>query len=355
MSGAGRLLVVWDPRVGVHVDTAARLAQATAGRRDWSVDFVIDSAASVPRHVEAVRPDVLLVAPHASDDIDGEFGVPCVRFDLVERAADRSSALAYHVRGLGLDGLPWALAAAMNATESPRAQRVTYGPHESQFVDFRQPEVPARATALLLHGGFYRSYWQSFLMDDLAIDLARRGWLSANVEFRRPDRHGWVAMQQDLGSAHSEVLKRAAGPVVIFGHSAGGQLALQLGESGRPMPDLCVSLTGVVDLAAAHDRGMGDGAVAAAMGSPRTHPSEYQEASPIAFTGRQCEWLLVETESDSWDLQEMNQRLSLSDALRRPELLMAPGDHFSVIDPSSVVWKATLSRVCRVVGMDFEE
>ena len=320
----------------------------------WELSFVTGPVSDVFHYVEDLQPSAVVIAPSCSDEMGTSIGVPCVRFDLVAGPVDRTAEFVYQVSGLGLDGLPWALRAAMNACESPTAQRVRYGADESQFIDVREPESSPRASALLLHGGFYRSYWQSFLMDPLAIDLAKSGWRSFNVEFRRPDRHGWLATQEDLRLVVSQLKDHLVGPLVIIGHSVGGQLALQMGEWCDPTPDLCVSLTGVVDLVAAHDRGMGDGAVAAAMGSPVTNADWYADASPIAFANRKVEWLLIETEEDSWDLREMNMRLAASTALRSPELLMTPGDHFSVIDPQSEAWTTTLTRVSQMIGLSGE-
>ena len=351
MSSPRHLLVVWDPASGADVDTALRLAHGEMEETGWELSFVPGPVSEVFHLVKDLEPSAVVIAPSGSDEMGASIGVPCVRFELVAGPVDRTAEFVYQVSGLGLDGLPWALRAAMNACQSPTAQRVRYGTDEAQFIDVRGPESPPFACALLLHGGFYRSYWQSFLMDALAIDLARRGWRSFNVEFRRPDRHGWLATQEDLRLAMSHLKDHLVGPFVIVGHSVGGQLALQMGEWCDPTPDLCVSLTGVVDLVAAHDRGMGDGAVAAAMGSPVTNADWYSDASPIAFANRKVEWLLIETEEDSWDLREMNMRLAASTSLLSPELLITPGDHFSVIDPQSEAWTTTLSREGQIVGL----
>jgi acetyl esterase/lipase len=280
---------------------------------------------------------------------------PLVRYDLGARDLDANPALLHHLRGIGLDGLPWAVAAVISAARHP-AERIAYGDHREQWGEWREPldgRAP-RAVAILLHGGYYRSRWQAGLMDELAIDLAERGWAAWNVEYRRPDRHGWEATQDDLHAAVAALadIPAAVGlPIVIFGHSAGGQLSLQLGEwmhsaSGIPTPALAVSLAGVVDLERAQQRHLGEGAVAMALGGTREQvPDRYLSASPALFTEHAVEWLLVQGSEDSMDLVEMNRRLAASVALGTPELIEEPGHHFSVIDPRTPIWASAMERV----------
>jgi hypothetical protein len=146
-------------------------------------------------------------------------------------------------------------------------------------------------------------------------------------------------------------------PLVLIGHSAGGQLVLQAIEElavldGDDAPDLAISQAGVVDLRAAHDRRMGEGAVAMALGAtPQQKPELYAAASPMEFTTRRRAWLLVHGLEDSADHLEMNRRLAARDDLDRPELLTGAGDHFTVIDPASDIWNATVIRAEQILGI----
>ncbi len=54
--------------------------------------------------------------------------------------------------------------------------------------------------AVLVHGGYWRSIWAADLMDALAVDLAQRGYAAWNLEYRRPDRHGWQATVADVAA-----------------------------------------------------------------------------------------------------------------------------------------------------------
>ncbi len=250
------------------------------------------------------------------------------------------------LRAHGLDLLAFPVRSRLLAHDHP-ADRAPYGDGSDQWIEWRRPGTP-RGVAVLLHGGFYRSRWQADLMTALSIDLVARGWAAANLEYRRPDRHGWDATVADvLAGVRAVRAAEPALPLVLFGHSAGGQLVLQAAEQlGPDVVDLAVSLDGVVDLVAAHDRMLGEHAVTLALGgSPREQPERYAAADPTAWSRRTVAWLLVESEQDSADLREMNRRLSRRDDLGRPELLEGPGDHFSVIDPAAPVWISTMARV----------
>jgi acetyl esterase/lipase len=355
------LRLIANDEIAVDRRQLETLAETTARARGW--DVVVDWCS--PDRFGAVadgRPsDALVLMPGEHLDVtelmgaDAVGSVPAVRVDLGDRALDPSSMLVHHLRALGLDGVPWAIAAATAAATHP-AVRSVYGGEPEQYGEWRLPTSGERpvAVGMLVHGGYYRSKWQASLMDDLAIDLARRGWASWNLEYRRPDRHGWLATLGDLrsGVAALDGFPQARGvPLVLFGHSAGGQLVLQLaerlqGDRALPAVAVAVSLAGVVDLVAAHDRDLSNGAVHHALGgSPDELAELYREASPSLFATRTASWLLVQGSDDSADLVEMNRRLAASDRVDRPELIEAPGDHFSVIDASAAIWSATVDRV----------
>ena len=80
-------------------------------------------------------------------------------------------------------------------------ERLVYGPQASQFVVLDGPaDGPL---AVLLHGGWWRARHTLDLMMPLADDLVRRGWRTANVEFRRIDGDGggWPATFDDVLAA----------------------------------------------------------------------------------------------------------------------------------------------------------
>ncbi|RIV32708.1 alpha/beta hydrolase family protein [Micromonospora radicis] len=295
---------------------------------------------------------------------------------------------AVHLQGRGIWGLAWAIRHAVHRRRTP-ATRLAYGSQADQWGDLRLPtpreSVPGTsreprppAVAVLLHGGFWRSVWGADLMDALAVDLTARGYASWNVEYRRPDRHGWDATTADVAAAVAAltgIADRGAldlGRVVVLGHSAGGQLALRAaadlaaadlaaaergGSSGRrgavaasPRVAVAVSLAGVVDLVEGERRQLGEGAVAAALGgTPETTPRRYATSDPLARLPLGVPTVLVQGTADSLDLVDSNRRYAAAARAAGDDLthLELPGDHFDVIDPGSTIWQATLAEVDR--------
>src|SRR5690349_6963632 len=108
--------------------------------------------------------------------------------------------------------------------------RHRYGPHPHQFGDLYVPDGGGPfPVAVVLHGGFWRELRTLELTDDLARDLARRGWAAWNVEYRRVgpgSGGGWPVTLEDVGAAIDAVQTFDApldvGRVVAIGHSAGG-------------------------------------------------------------------------------------------------------------------------------------
>lgn len=260
-----------------------------------------------------------------------------------------------HIYGRGVWGLAWAVRHAVHRTRHP-ARRIAYGSDPEQWAELRRPArgEPPVPVAVLVHGGFWRSIWAADLMDALAVDLAAHGFAAWNLEYRRPDRHGWAATTADVAAGIAAVGKVAGldpGGVAVVGHSAGGQLALRAAADGVPIA-LAVSLAGVLDLAEGHRRGMGIGAVAAALGgTPEQLPEVYAAADPYARLPLGVPQLLVQGRDDDLDLIEINRRYAAAaraagDPVRHLE---QPGDHFAVIDPGSEIWRAARSAMTDAV------
>ncbi|MDY7087620.1 MAG: alpha/beta hydrolase [Actinomycetota bacterium] len=196
---------------------------------------------------------------------------------------------------------------------------------------------------ILVHGGFWRSIWAADLMDALAIDLSARGWTSWNLEYRRPDRHGWAATTADVAAGVAKARERHPGaPIVVFGHSAGGQLALRL-AADDPGLALAVSLAGVLDLYEGQRRFLGEGAITTALGgAPADVPDVYAASDPMTRLPLASPALLVQGSGDGLDLVDINRRFAAASGIT---LLEQPGDHFDVITPSSPIWQATMDAV----------
>jgi acetyl esterase/lipase len=155
----------------------------------------------------------------------------------------------------------------------------SYGPDPQQHVTLWPGG--ATGTILLIHGGYWRARFSAELMLPLVAPLRERGWTVANAEYRRVGTGGgWPATVQDAADAVDLVRATAPGPLVLVGHSVGGQLALL--HAARA--DAVVALAPVTDLVRGFAEGIGEDAVIGFMGAtPEEDPAGYAAASPLSL------------------------------------------------------------------------
>jgi acetyl esterase/lipase len=185
---------------------------------------------------------------------------------------------------------------------SPPAPCVAYGDHADQVANLHLPSAEGGPwpVVVLVHGGFWRRRWDRTTTTPLARELAARGLLVWNVEYRRVGQEGggWPGTLLDVAAATdhlADVPDADLGRVVAVGHSAGGHLALWLaarprlaagvpGSGPRVRLRGAVALAGVCDLVRGAQDGLGDGAVAELLGgAPDEQPDRYAAASPTAL------------------------------------------------------------------------
>ncbi|WP_214417176.1 alpha/beta hydrolase family protein [Sphaerisporangium fuscum] len=280
-----------------------------------------------------------------------------VWLDLARVGPLRPAGGAAHLQGRGAGGLGFAIRHAVHRLRHP-ARRIPYGDHPDQWGELRLPPSAGAGgrgapVAMLVHGGYWRTIWGADLMDALAIDLAARGYAAWNLEYRRPDLHGWDATTGDL-AAGLRVLRKVGGPldlgrVAVIGHSAGGQLALRLAADTRAVA-VAVSLAGVLDLVEGDRRHISNGAVPSALGGSHEEiPEVYAASSPLARLPLGVPQIVVVAESDDPDLVDFGRRYGEA-AGEQAVCLEGPGDHFAVIDPAASIWKATAEALSARLG-----
>jgi acetyl esterase/lipase len=232
-----------------------------------------------------------------------------------------------------------------------------YGDHADQLVDVHLPPGDAAIgpVLVLIHGGFWRHRWDRRHTRPMAAALRNRGWVVVTPEFRRTGGDGgWPGTFDDIARVR-EVLPRlladATGrqasvePLTLFGHSAGGHLAMWWALTAADPASVrrVVALAPVADLSRAHADNLDDGAVAALLGGgPDEHPDRYAATDPARLLGADDQppiTVLHGTDDDRVPAEH-------SRGLRGVTLVELPEyGHFELIDPLSTAWPAVLKAL----------
>jgi acetyl esterase/lipase len=214
-----------------------------------------------------------------------------------------------------------------------------YGPDPDQYLEHYVPDqVRHPGTVLIIHGGFWRPEYDASLGRPLARDLAERGFVAANLEYRRA---GWAEMSADVLAAVASL----TGKVVAVGHSAGGQLAAYAAHHGRLSG--VVAQAGLLDLATAARDLVGGRSVSRLLGgTPDEVPERYAEADPIGLEPR-VPVVCVHSRTDEWVPFAQSEAYAARTGAR---LIEVPGDHFAHLKTDSPAWAAVLNVLPDLLG-----
>lgn len=250
----------------------------------------------------------------------------------------------------------------------PPAPAVQYGSHADQVANLHLPGGHGPfPVVVLLHGGFWRVGWDRTLMTPLARDLAGRGFAVWNVEYRRVGQEGggWPGTFLDVAAAVDHLASVDAvdpGRVLTCGHSAGGHLALWLAGRHRlpaeaPGANPRVRARGVVALAAVTDLAGGwssefarDRIEALLGGTPGEVPERYSVADPAGLLPLGLPQLLVHGEDDDVVPAAQSRGYVLAAGSAAELVEVEDADHFDVIEPKHVAWRAVVERLPLLLG-----
>jgi acetyl esterase/lipase len=275
-----------------------------------------------------------------------------------------------------------------NTPASIKPLRLAYGPDPLQYGDLYLPNTPGpHPTVILIHGGYWRARFSLDLMNGLAEDLAKRGYATWNIEYRRVGNPGggWPGTLQDVALATDYLRKLALTyaldlqHVIPIGHSAGGHLAFWLaarpriplfahnsplagsrqpGDNEETTTPLVVagviSLAGVVDLEMAWHLNLSNGAVVELLGGSITDvPERYAAASPAAMLPLGVPQVLIHgTHDETVPLQVSQSYTNAARAVNDPitYIELEGVDHFDVIDPHSEAWAITIKELQKLIA-----
>lgn len=217
-----------------------------------------------------------------------------------------------------------------------------YGSDPSQYGELRVPDGLPRGVVVVVHGGFWRAAYDLSLGSPLAEDLAHRGWVTWNLEYRRVGNGGGMPQTLDdvaAGIDHlaelaadGQLPRAALGTVVALGHSAGGHLATWAAARSDALVPIThvVAQAGVLDLTAAVRERLGDGAA-----------ETFLAADPAEQVPLDVPVWCVHAPDD--DVVPISQSRSYVDRARavgaNATLVEVPGGHFGVVDLDHPAWE----------------
>ena len=158
-----------------------------------------------------------------------------------------AEACVRSIYGRGITGYRNAMRHLLNRAAVP-FDTIAYGPHQDNVGDLRRG---GGDLVILAHGGLWRHEYERDTTESLAVDLARRGYSTWNIEYRRVGAGGgWPASAQDMLMALDFVpqLGLDSQHVIVVGHSAGAHLAMWAAPRSVTEVLLHVALGPVLDL-----------------------------------------------------------------------------------------------------------
>jgi acetyl esterase/lipase len=233
-------------------------------------------------------------------------------------------------------------------------ERVSYGPDPAQFGELYLPTGDRRpGTVVVIHGGFWRARYGCSLGRPLAADLAARGYVAWNLEYRRVGAGGgWPHTLDDVAAGIDRLadLDVDTTRVVAVGHSAGGHLAVWAAGRAAPLVPITgvVAQAGVLDLVTAATTGVGHTAVLDLLGGrPDEVAGRYAAADPLGQVPAPARVVCLHSAADDEvPIAQSRAYVAAASAAGGDAVLIeTAGDHYTMIDPTTPDWALALEAV----------
>ncbi len=302
-----------------------------------------------------------------------------MRKDLILGLASAALGVAL---GLGVSARPSAALLSYKdllARKSALAdRRIAYGSDPNQFGELWLPARRGKGrVVVVIHGGCWQAELPGLeLMNGVAQDLRRRGYVVWNIEYRRLGAAGggYPGTFQDVGQAIDflRVISRTdhldLGHVVVVGHSAGGHLALWAAARRKLPPGSVLraahplAVAGVLTLAGINDLAAYREAGPDACGGPTTidhlvgadargAADLYSDTSPAELVPLGTPQTIVSGDLDPIVPSRFGEAyVAKATTAGDPvaALALAHAGHFELIDPAGADWPIIARAIRRL-------
>lgn len=243
-----------------------------------------------------------------------------------------AEACVRSIYGRGIAGYRNAMRHLLNRAAMP-FDTIAYGPHQDNVGDLRRG---GGDLVILAHGGLWRHEYERDTTESLAVDLARRGYSTWNIEYRRVGAGGgWPASAHDVLMALDFVPQLGLGSahVIVIGHSAGAHLAMWAAPRAVTEVLLHVALGPVLDLTRLSDSD--------AVGAEECRKM-LDQGAPGSMRLDGVPTAIVHGDADQ--IVPVGHSIQFADE-NGIEHHRTDTDHFSLLDPTKPEWSWVVKRI----------
>ena len=246
---------------------------------------------------------------------------------------------------------------------------IKYGDDPLQVIDIWKPTGKGTKPAvIMIHGGCWQTdIAERDIMNWIADDLRKNGVGVWNIEYRGVDRDGGgypgtyedIALASDMFVAQAEAYDFRTDKIIVIGHSAGGHLALWLGNR-TAMPagplrgeapvqvDVAISQGGLPDLREGMRR---EGHPCGTDAPAKMSRGEFALTSPPEMKRGPAKQVLFNNDKDPITPPEYGRRYM--EMIRGKDVSMFVGEnqgHVELIAPDSESWAKQRAYILREFG-----